>query len=437
MGNIQDIVDIMKKGPEFATKLNDLKLNTKSVARGALDSTFQFPCLISDSVEFPMANAITRTLDHVYATFTQTWISMNSMFDMTIDPSPMSYLKKLHQNFHLENVNIDNLEVADEDKEEYLERVYNGEYRLFLNEEKTCGILVNAADKATAEMLESHKELLTEYMSEYDLSPLEPYNEDTLEDLNNAALAGLVNKADREREQRNLAGVKATERMQAPKISDTSIKKLNDLSPYAIQVRLIALNDKKEFVQYVDFIVGVKAILHVIESNDMTDNIARALQNKNVFFKFLKWTTGEIKLFKDLIFNVDNLKMDAIAKSEGKSPFFATLKRLKNRKIGFRNFTMPHALIPNATMVVTEQEVDYLQRTYAIDLRDAKTAKRLLSTLFLMTFIIVDKGTNAVSILYDGSNTYQVYALETLERDVNANSNQLQKEIGKMLSYAN
>ena len=82
MGLIQDITELMRKGPELASQASALKLNNKSIAKGAKDSTFQFPCLIVDSTPIDMANTIARTFDQVYATFTQTWLSMNSMFDI-------------------------------------------------------------------------------------------------------------------------------------------------------------------------------------------------------------------------------------------------------------------------------------------------------------------------------------------------------------------
>jgi hypothetical protein len=102
---IQDILSLMRKGPELAGQLNDLKLNTKSIARGAKDATFQFPCLVSDTLPIDTASTIARMLDQTYATYTQTWLSLNSMYDVTIDPTPLTYLKKLHQNTRFESVN--------------------------------------------------------------------------------------------------------------------------------------------------------------------------------------------------------------------------------------------------------------------------------------------------------------------------------------------
>ena len=454
MGLVQDITSLMRKGPEMAAQVNSIKLNNKSIARGAKDSTFQFPCLVVDSAPIDMANTVARTLDQVYASFTQTWLSMNSMFDITIDPTPLSYLRKLHQNLKLEST-VDDLIVPDEDVDKYMEKVYDGSYRLYMNQDQTYGVVFNVANKTTREMLESHKGMLKEYMSEFDLVPFEAMEADNsnkntdinkaifgddeapnpqmnnAHDLASAVVQGQITKS--QREQRDIT-LRQSDRGRAPQLLERDIKKSNDMMPYGIQVRLIAVNDKKEFVQYVDFIVGVKTILHSVTSDDMIENIARTLQNKSLAFKLLKWTTGEISLFKDIIFNINDMKTDAINKSNGKSPFFSTLKRLKDKKIGIKNFTTPHALIPNATIVITSYEADYLENKFGIKIRDEKIAMKLIKSLFLMSFIILDEGTNTISVLYDGDNYYQTYALETLERENSLNSNKLGREIGRMIS---
>lgn len=462
MGLVQDITNLMRKGPELAAQVNSMKLNTKSIAKGAKDSTFQFPCLIVDSAPIDMANTVARTLDQVYASFTQTWLSMNSMFDITIDPTPLSYLRKLHQNLKLESA-VDDLIVPDEEVDRYMEKVYDGSYRLYMNESQTYGVVFNVANKATKEMLESHKDMLNEYMSEFDLRPFEAMEANTLSDsirrtsdkieninksifgdeeeapqqLNNSAdlMSAMIhgqNVRD-ERERRNTA-LSQSDRGRAPQLLDRDIKKSNDMMPYGIQVRLIAVNDKKEFVQYIDFIVGVKTILHSVSSDDMIENIARALQNKSLAFKLLKWTTGEISLIKDILLNINDTKIDAVNKANGKSPFFSTLKRLKGKKMGVRNFTVPHALIPNSTIVITSYEADYLEDKFGINVRNEKVAAKLISSLFLMSFIIMDEGTNTISVLYDGDSSFQTYSMETLERDNAINSNKLGKEIGRMIS---
>ena len=59
------------------------------------------------------------------------------------------------------------------------------------------------------------------------------------------------------------------------------MKKQNDTQPYLMKVRLTGVNDKNEFVQFLDFIVGVKVNLHLVKSSEMVDNLARSITEKN------------------------------------------------------------------------------------------------------------------------------------------------------------
>jgi hypothetical protein len=432
MGFINDILNVMRKGPEVATQLNSVKLNTKTITRGAKDSTFQFPCLIADSVPLDMANTMSRTLDKVYASFTQTWLSMNSVVDITINPTPLDYLRKMHQNLKLEG-SLNDLMVDPEDVDSYMEKVQDGKYKLYMSKDNSYGVVFNISNKTNRAILESHKELLKEHLSEIDMKPLESFYEADLADkadIIDRFVTAQSGKASLQR-QKDLAGI--SNGVQAPKLLDRDIKKTNDMVPLGVQVRLVAVNDKKEFVQYMDFVVGVKTIMHVIQTDDMVDNLKRGIENKSLLFKFLRWTTGEISLFKDIILNLDEIKNDTVKKA-GKSPFFGTLQRLKNKKVGMTNFTVPHAIIPNATVVISSYEVDVLQNKYGIDIRKDAMVRMLMNNLFLMAFVIMDEGSGTVSVFYDGDQTYQTYSIETLERDNAMNSNKLGKEIGRMIS---
>lgn len=432
MGFINDILNVMRKGPEVATQLNSVKLNTKTITRGAKDSTFQFPCLIADSVPLDMANTMSRTLDKVYASFTQTWLSMNSVVDITINPTPLDYLRKMHQNLKLEG-SLNDLMVDPDDVESYMEKVQDGRYKLYMSKDNSYGVVFNISNKTNRAILESHKELLKEHLSDIDVKPLEAFYEAddaSSVDIVDRFVTAQSSKASIQK-QRDIASI--SNNVQAPKLVDRDIKKTNDMVPLGVQVRLIAVNDKKEFVQYMDFIVGVKTIMHIIQTDDMVDNLKKGIENKSLLFKFLRWTTGEISLIKDIILNLDEIKNDSVRQA-GKSPFFGTLQRLKNKKVGMTNFTVPHAIIPNATVVISSYEADILQSKYGIDIRRDAIVRLLMNNLFLMAFVIMDEGTGTVSVFYDGDQTYQTYAIETLERDNAMNSNKLGKEIGRMIS---
>lgn len=422
MGNIEELLSVIRKGPEIASQIDGLKLSGKTIARGAKDSTFQFPCIVASTVPVDLAYTTAKTLDKVYAVFTQTWISMNSMFDITLDPTPLAYLRRIHQNFNFESTTVD-----EEEMDRYMEKVYDGSYKLFMNEEKNYGVLFNVSEKSMSDIYNENKDLLREYMSEFDLRPIE--EADSTETLNVADIVDGMQKARvSEKKLRDSAQGKA------PKITDRDLKRSNDMLPYGIEVRLIAVNDKKEFVQYIDVVIGVKTILHRMESNDLVEGIVSTLQNKSFAFKMLRWTTGEISLIKDILLNVDELRSDAINRSNGKVPFLGALKKLKGKRFGVSNFTSPHRLIPNATIVITRYEVDFIQNNFGIDLLDSRTALKLMEALFLMGFIVIDDYSNIMHAIYDGDRQFQEFSMDTLERENNANQNRLNKEIGRMLA---
>ena len=631
MGMIDNVMSLMRKGPEAAAQLDSLKFINHSVARGANDATFQFPVLISNTIPIDMASAITRTMEKTYVAFTRTWLSLNPTIDITMDRNILQYLKRFHQNVSVESA-LENLLVDENKVKEYLEKANDDDYYFVTNRSKTFGVLFNKADKATAAMFESHQDYIRESMSDFDLNDfpyvgmkpdmvtesgigdgkkfrelvkkikkekpdsfsdnddikrfvdknysdlieLSEFTEKDIEKLkkNNVrsaivVLIGVVafivslpaapavgtavgasagamvggvgfasyfigiicsvvmsiisyikaenddqilsdlkkireslikadikkfktedqkkikkiissiddalnNGTDRvkvtnesvddwdiyteapgdeaeptsadlvraaiagqRREQQLMQQdrmVRQTKELKAPQLADSEAKKANDMMPYALQVRLMAVNDKNEFVQFMDFVLGVKAIMHPLSSDDMIENIQRVMRNQSPMFKFLRWTTGEISLVKNLILNLDDIKADVLNRESGKSPWFSKLKRIKDRKIGIQNFTSPYMLVPNSTMVISSYEAEYLKNHYAIDLTDPKLAKKLVRSLFLMAFVIVDDGNGVIDILYDGSGDFQTYSLETLEREVSLNSNKLGREIGRMIS---
>ena len=81
-----------------------------------------------------MANTFARTMERVYASFTQTWISLHPFMDISLDPTPMSYLKRLHQNMRVESVN--QFEDTGEILEKDIKEAYAGENILYMNRAK-------------------------------------------------------------------------------------------------------------------------------------------------------------------------------------------------------------------------------------------------------------------------------------------------------------
>lgn len=453
MGYLDDLTLAVKTLASHASNAFPKAQNKKSIARGALEGTLQFPCLISESIPIDMAATIAKTLERVYASFVQTYLSMNSTIDISVDKTPQVYLKKFHRNIKLESTAIDlyheNCIETDEEFDGLFSRIYNGTTKAYLNESENEMIVFNFSDELNRNIFESHKQQLEESLSGIDFKPFP--------NVGNSPFYEALTPDEREREievqnirqyyQADIQNIKNQGSMDVeifktmhgnskpPSIlKDNEIKKLNDLQPYQMSVKLMAINDQKEFVQFMEFIVGVKVNLHIVKTEDLVDNLSASLQNSSVIFNFIRWTTGEKELFKDLLFRINDLKLDIDNRSKGSSPWWMKFKRLKNTAKMQAAFFSKTRLVPQSTIVITEIEADLIMKQTGFDLRKASLAKRVLKELFLMSFIIVDDGNRTIDVLYDGENTYQTYALETLEREVSMNSNKIGKELTRMIS---
>ena len=422
---IDDIMQIVRMGSK-ASFFKDKYLTHKSVASAARDSVFQFGCLITKNVSMEMAVATTRLLDRNYASFVQIMLSQIANVDISIDPTPIHFLKRMHQNMKLESVSDDDRLIK--------ERIYNGETVIALNESKNIGFIFEGCnDKSKIFNIKKvNASQLRPWLSDFDL---QPFFEADMNDETGEITSAMIADARLKRNSNIMSdmGVRTRITSKGPTLTNQDVKKTNDLAPYAIEIRLNVINEKNEFVEYWNLVVGVKTILHLIDPDEIVENISKAIQNRNPIFRFVQWTTGEISLFKDLILHLDDIKFDERNRSKGYSSWFPTLKRMKNKKLSFRDFSV-NRLVPNSTLVISSSEVDELERKYGILIKDTVMAKRLVDNLFLMAFVILDEGTQTMDIMYDHSNTFETYALETVQREVSLSSNKLANEIGRMIS---
>ena len=433
---IKSLVDDIKLALKTISNVRNQvdKQMTKSIARGANDQSFQFPCLISDSVGIDSATTLARMLDRMYAQFTQIYLSGCGVIDLNVVRNPRQFIAQYQSNFKLES--------ADEDMDPMLESIMYDEATnlleetvfsdsvIYMNSKGTAGLLVTEAEKPTKKICELNKKNSKGYLSEFNTSGL------TMEDVP-SKLDMINNYLDGKQEEKDINAAKLmvsqSEKRQAPSINNGDIKKVNDMQPFSLELKVFATKGDTALGQYITFNVGVKTFLHLIRSDEMSMNIAYVLKNNNKMFNFIRLTTGEISLFKDLIFHIDDMNFDMVNKTGG-SKYFPMLKKLKQNKLklsGTRGITNK---APFATLVISSVEYDEILNKYGYDLKNITIARKLMNELFLMTFIIVDEGTQTIDILFEHYNYgFQTYSLDSLEREVSMSSAKLGKELTKML----
>lgn len=216
--------------------------------------------------------------------------------------------------------------------------------------------------------------------------------------------------------------INVTNNIQSPKrielkdtLIDNDVKKSNELVPTLLAFRVHFKNG--ENVVPLDFIVGIKTVVHPVSADEIIKNLSKGLKEKNTFFNFIRWTTGEIKFLKDFILNIDGIKEDVLDKSSKGSQWWSALKRRKNVAKFKAALMMKKQILPNATIVVSTEEVSYLKNEHGIDLFNPRVVKELMEYYFLLGFVILDPSTELAYFIFDGYSGYQTFSYEALERE--------------------
>lgn len=214
------------------------------------------------------------------------------------------------------------------------------------------------------------------------------------------------------------------------KLSDNDVKKCNELVPTTLSV-VMTEKQGNHFGNTHNFVIGVKGLMHPVNSDEIISNLLSGFKSGNKFFNFLRWTTGEISFVKDLIFNIDGIKEDALRKYKGGSHWWTTLKRRKT-VAKLKNIRGKNQLLPNASIVCTMEEISELKETYGLDLMNIKNIKKLMNTYFLLGFVIVDDAQELCYFIFDGESNYQAVSYSGLEKENNSKNDF--KEIYKLIN---
>ena len=433
MGIVKDIIDTGKEIFRNISNADDKinKVNKKSFARGANDQTFQFPCIISDSIPIDMASTITRNLDRVYASFVQIYLSANGVVDLNYIRNPRQFVQQYKTNFSLESADSYNEEdVILESVREHYKDFYNGEPSFYLSEDESKGFMFVASESVSSSMMSNMKKGMEESLSQYNLST---FTEAKRSQKNDMIDKMIDNMETQKQQEENKDRLDATKFNQSPRMVERDIKKLNDMQPYAMDLKILATKGDTSFSEYMTFTVGVKTTCHLGKANSLVTNIAHVLKNKNFLFNFIRWTTGEISLIKDIVLQLNDINFNVSNRSDQTGKMISKLKELKKRKVKVTTSGLSR-LAPFATIVISSYEYNEILNNYGFDLKNVAYAKKVMDELFLMGFIIADETTQTIDMLLDGStNGFQTYSLDTLQREVTMNSSKLSQELSRML----
>lgn len=216
-------------------------------------------------------------------------------------------------------------------------------------------------------------------------------------------------------------------------LTDNDARKANELVPTMLHIRLRCINNEGSYAGNIDFMLGIKAHMHLVKHQEMMTHLMYGLTNRGKFFNFLRWTSGEISFFKDFLFNIKETKRDVANRSAGADDFWLSAKRYK--KLSQMNDKLPgtNRLLPNSTIVVSRDEADYIKTNYGHDLLNSAVANKLIDEYYLLGFVVVDASTQIIHFLFEGRRDYEAITFSGLERE-NSDDSRKFKEMLKAIN---
>lgn len=226
----------------------------------------------------------------------------------------------------------------------------------------------------------------------------------------------------------------------APQLMDESkIQKLNTMKPFMMIVQLRVEDNilerdpsgrssgplKVKYTEPVEYAIGVKTYSRLIDPDILPEVAEYPLREMNSYLRKVKWKAKEIK-FVDYMFKTKAKKQTAVDSRDPKRKWYRRLYELAHKtgdslvsnKISGNSSS---GLIPNATIIISQSDVDNIKAQKNIDLLRGSIAKKFCKELFLMALVVIDFDVESIKILQpDGHSEYEVHHLAAVKKQLAA-----------------
>ena len=389
------------EGGSFVRKAEPVSYD--SIAKQAKKGVMQFPAIASRSLSFENMVMIAKASEKNFAALLQVIFSLNQV---TTANSPLEYIEQFHQNT---NTTIH----GPSDVIGYVfnsmipETVRSKIHRLVAEGNMTYDQKYNMNTIQSMFLPKDPKLVLSMEANSMKIKKVKgnvSIHVDSTATASSSKHSGGGSKS---------AGIELPRNV----FTDASMKKANELMPTMMQVRILKESNSGENSTFIDFIVGVKATIHPVDSQDMITHLVSLFQERGKLFNFIKWTTGEISFFKDLLFNIDAIKGEISDTRVGKaSQWWSVLKNIKAKR-KLHSFTRRNPVLPNAILIMSMEEIEYIKANYGYDLLEDKSGQKIIDGFNILQAVIVDSSSEVAYFFADGSERWDLVTFKYLERE--------------------
>lgn len=359
-----DGIDIIKK--TFGSNKGNIN-SASSIAKAASNLVLTFPVLVDESVSLNTAQILTRAIEGKALVMLQLLFSAISVQSLKDDETAFDVIGKIHKNLNSDDI------------EDYIQRM----------ETMATNESYEALDHLMKTIREENIVIDSYIFNESYPAPIdEDANTKSMNDVKNRTTGGFI--AD---------------------IKDTDIKKVNNMMP---SVLVVKLHNKNSNVT-TNVAVGVKAKIQYVPQDEVIYRISSKNKDKNMLFNFIRSTTREISFLKDFLFALDKAKLDAIKIQKSSNSVWKILERraVRNRVRMFNNDGGYGGIV---SLVISADTLATLNKEYDFK-ASISEVENLISQYNLLSFFVADDVNERATYLFDdASRQFTTVSYTALEK---------------------
>ena len=403
---IKDIIDLLGAIKDGDEKIID-KLTPKnskyttSISKSSKDLIMTFPVICSNTIDPKTATMVSKAIERKCVTMLQLLFAANAYDD---SENASDFIKNFHSNINIGNLSVDDyLDISD--------KIYK-DVKPFMSESSLIGLVQEdmknlpnervLSDSINETSLQNFK--IVDNFGEIMVMTEEEHPLKTSTDI-----------------QKSLSQMKKDEYERFNKqLLDTDVKKCNEMVPSLLIVNMVLKSNVEDGKTLrTSAVVGVKARLVPTDSFDIIDRVYTKHNDSNALLKLVRATTREISFCKDFLFGIDKAKIDVLSKSKkgSASSLWKTLERRSIKSNINKALRKQNNAMSITSLVVTQDEADFLYKNYNIKFEHIPTARNLLAKYNLLSLVIVDETIEVCKFLFDGEDSFETLSFNNLERE--------------------
>ena len=420
---IRDILDVISDVKD-ADELDGFhsKKSFKSIASASKNLTLVFPVIVSKGLTIDSAAMVTKAIERKCVMMLQ---MLFSAMNISNSDNAMEYIKHFHTNMKMDDtITPDSIISAMDD--------------LVLSKEGAVSEYI-LHDPKTKRLIENDMKnidyVLPDSISEYGLEDYsiinrmghtiivneakkKRLNNNNKKNHNNAHNTHKYNNRSYD-DEKNMR-IKDKIDLLRYQLLDNDVKKSNELVPTTMMINFVSKEGDKPI--NTQAVIGVKAKMYPVDQMDILNRLTIKHKDKNRLIEFVRSTTREISFVRDFLFCIDKCKMDALSNSSkgSTSKLWKLLERRALKSKIRRGLGQVNDASAITTLVITQEEVEYLKKTENIDLNDPRIIRPIMESLNFMGVCIVDEASEKASFIFDtGDDIYETLPFTALERENN------------------